>query len=101
VDILIKLITIHFLCDFPFQSEYIATKKATDPIVMIAHGCVHAGLSWWVVSTHPMAWAVLGVIFFSHIGIDYIKCAQKINLLQDQILHLSVITALWAVFLRP
>jgi hypothetical protein len=100
MDILIKLITVHFLADFALQGEFVALNKGKVPIIMVAHCAIQAGLSWWMVSSHPLAWLVLLVVFVTHMAVDYAKCQGRINLLQDQLLHLIILGLLALILMN-
>lgn len=54
-------------------------------VAMLAHGLMHGGAVLALTGS-----LVLGLVeAFSHMTIDYIKCAGKINFRTDQILHTS------------
>lgn len=100
-SVLPLLLMAHFLCDFGLQSDRMAKEKCP--------GCdrtLHWG--WWLtahVSIHGLAVALLtglpalGLAEMAvHALIDHSKCAGRINLRTDQILHL-LCKALWVAVL--
>lgn len=102
LDILFKLVIIHFLLDFPLQGDFTAkAKNHLNPIPnvpwqwpMIAHCAIQAGGVWFV--TGRLGLAVIE--FILHFAIDYSKNAGIIDFSQDQLLHLFC-KALYFMFL--
>lgn len=100
-DVLPLLLMAHFLCDFGLQSDRMAKEKCPgcDPTLpwgwwLTAHASIH-GLAVALLTGLPM----LGVAeTASHALIDHSKCAGRITLRTDQILHL-LCKALWVAVL--
>lgn len=92
-ELLILLVMCHFVADYPLQSDFIANAKnhTTDlgkmfwKWVLPSHGAVHALFVLLVTQSFVLA------IFewVAHCVIDYLKCAGKITLNQDQWLHIG------------
>ncbi len=94
IPLLSLLIGGHFICDFPLQTDNLALGKNrnTDPARfgvdwqywLSAHSATHAVAVGLITQN-----AALGLFeFFAHSIIDMIKCDNKINLHQDQLLHI-------------
>ena len=93
------LLCTHFLLDFAIQGDFVAKYKAR-----IVEG--RSNEFWkWVLTAHAASHTlpvllltnslILGlVMFISHFVIDFLKCEQKLNFNQDQILHILVIVAI-------
>ena len=93
------LLCMHFLLDFAIQGDFVAKHKAR-----IVEG--RSNEFWkWVLTAHAASHTlpvllltnslILGlVMFISHFVIDFLKCEQKLNFNQDQILHILVIVAI-------
>jgi len=100
-SVLPLLLMAHFLCDFALQSDRMATEKCRgcDPTLpwgwwLTAHASIH-GLAVALITGLPL----LGVAETAiHALIDHNKCARRISLRTDQILHLSC-KALWVAIL--
>lgn len=95
LELLITLIGVHFLCDYVFQTDAIATGKnrLIDPAKfgvdwrywLTAHAATH-GIGVGVVT--GSVW--LGVLEFGlHWIIDLGKCVKMYGLHNDQLLHLA------------
>lgn len=105
--LLLILVGFHFVCDYPLQGDFVAKFKARivdgnkNQIwkwVLTAHASIHALPVLILTSSIP---ACL-FLFATHFLIDFLKCENKINLDQDQILHLLVITLIsFFVYLNP
>lgn len=54
---------------------------------LTAHAFLHGGLIYFVTEN----WLIAMYIFLMHWIIDYVKCNDKINADQDQVLHISCI----------
>lgn len=107
-EILITIVTLlccHFLFDFAIQGDFVAKFKARVvdgkentmwKWVLTAHAASHTLPV--IILTHSL---LLGsIMFLSHFIIDFLKCEQKINFNQDQILHIFVILLItWLSFL--
>ena len=93
------LLCTHFLLDFAIQGDFVAKYKAR-----IVEGSDN--VMWkWVLTAHAASHSlpvllltnslIPGlVMFISHFVIDFLKCEQKLNFNQDQILHILVIVAI-------
>lgn len=93
------LLCTHFLLDFAIQGDFVAKYKAR-----IVEG--RSNEFWkWVLTAHAASHTlpvilltnslILGsVMFISHFVIDFLKCEQKLNFNQDQVLHILVIVAI-------
>jgi hypothetical protein len=90
----------HAVCDFALQPEAMAVGKcprnAVDPSQfprwtywLSAHGLVHgAGVALVMIAVGaPQLWWLGMLEAVSHIGIDYLKCEERINIAVDQALH--------------
>ena len=103
MTMLLLLIGLHFVCDYPLQSDAIAVGKGkfSEP---------HLGVPWfyWMTAhaaTHAVAVGIvarsvtLGLFeFAAHFGIDVLKCRRYTNIHHDQILHILCKIA-WIVIL--
>lgn len=96
LTVLFFLIIGHFLCDFPWQNDYLAINKF--PIVrghinpvwkwcMTAHCAIH--MLPVMLVTQNIYYGL--IMFVSHFIIDYAKCRDRITYDTDQILHLAVV----------
>jgi Protein of unknown function (DUF3307) len=73
---LLQLLALHALCDFPLQGDFMArAKNHKTPIpgvpwsfVLLAHALIHAG----AVSLVAPLWCAV-VEFFAHYALDYAK----------------------------
>lgn len=91
LEILLLLAIGHAYCDYAFQSDFIAqAKNHTTELgkmfwkhVLPAHGLMHS-LPVFLV-TQSFILAIFELV--AHCIIDYLKCANKITLNQDQWLH--------------
>lgn len=97
ISILFWLVVVHYLCDFPLQSEFMANGKSDrSPSayprwhIMIAHCAIHAGGVALVMSLMQVPFAVLfGVVEFAwHMWTDEVKNRGWIDAHIDQGSHL-------------
>lgn len=97
------LVAAHFLCDFSLQSDTMAREKSRRSATelqkhvpwyywMLAHACVHGLAVGLVLQSMPIGLAEVCAHFF----IDTVKCNGRINIHQDQALHL-LSKALWVL----
>lgn len=95
--------SIHFLCDYPLQGDFIAKYKARwvndGPNefwlhCITAHAAIHALPVLLITKS-----LYLGLFMFvTHWVIDTLKCEGKINLHVDQALHFIVIAIISAFY---
>ena len=86
------LVTVHLLCDYPLQGDFLAKCKnrrlglISIPwwLAMASHTGIHS-LGVYIV-TQSMTLALIEWVL--HFGIDVLKCEEKTNILEDQILHI-------------
>lgn len=99
LEIFVMLVAMHFVCDYTFQSDFIAKYKsrlnslAVVPwyYVLLSHAITHS-VGVYVV-TQNMGLAVLETA--CHFGIDAAKNEGKTDIHQDQALHI-VCKLVWA-----
>lgn len=94
LTLLLLLIGLHFVCDYPLQSDPIAVGKGK-------FDAPHLGVPWyyWLTAhaaTHALAVGIatnnviLGAFeFVAHFWIDYAKCRKWTGIHTDQALHVS------------
>lgn len=95
---LIALIGGHFVADYPLQGDFLAkAKNRTAPIpdfpwwqALGAHAFIHGAF----VALITGIWWLCVVEFIIHFITDDLKCRSKININQDQAVHLAC-KALW------
>lgn len=104
--ILIKLLVVHFCCDFLFQADdFCATKNNLNTkglLFQIIHALSHAILSYVFVAQWSL-WQLPLIIFASHFVIDVIKatisCKNSfVVFIIDQVLHIATIVLLCLMF---
>lgn len=92
-ELLFMLLIGHAFCDYAFQSDFIAqAKNHTTTLgkmfwkwVLPAHGLIHAAPVYILTQS-----IYLGLFeFVAHCVIDYLKCAGKLTMNQDQLLHIG------------
>jgi Protein of unknown function (DUF3307) len=83
----------HALADFPLQGDFLARGKdhttefgkQWQHIALPAHAMIHAGAVAMITSS-----VYLGMVeFVAHALIDYTKCAKRISIEVDQLLHIA------------
>jgi len=83
----------HALCDFPLQGDFLAQAKNRHTAIgklfwhwaLPTHALIHAAAVTLVTGSYA-----LGLFeFFAHMGIDYLKCENKLTFAQDQTLHIA------------
>lgn len=95
---LIWLLAGHFIGDFAFQNDWMATQKAKSWEVNMYHALVYTAAILVVAkvggATLPLS--ALAVIFVSHFIIDPMKARWHIikHIWLDQLLHLIVLIAI-------
>lgn len=83
----------HCLADFPLQGDFLAKAKDHTTelgkewwmIALPAHAIIHGGMVFF--ATHSLYCGILEI--GNHTIIDYYKCSKRIDIWQDQLLHLS------------
>ena len=94
VTVLILLLWMHALCDYPLQGDFLAkAKNRLSPIpgvpwsiAMASHCFTHAGAVFLITNS-----IILTVIeFISHFITDDMKCTNRINFPQDQSIHIAM-----------
>lgn len=90
IDLLVLLIAVHFIADFPFQGDWLGTQKGKSWELMIYHCLIYAGT--FVLFT-PITLKYILLLFVSHLIIDPLKARYKIikHIWQDQLLHMAVL----------
>jgi hypothetical protein len=90
------LITVHFICDYPLQGEWLAKAKNHKlnlvpgqviwPHCLFGHASIHA---LPVAILTSSVW--IGLIeLITHMITDYLKCDGKLTYNQDQFIHISL-----------
>ncbi|MFI3261844.1 MAG: DUF3307 domain-containing protein [Rikenellaceae bacterium] len=105
IELLIRLIFAHILCDFIFQNKRMVDKKQSDNNIqkysaITIHSLTHSICSY-IILMEWQYWSVPLIVFISHFTIDSLKsnCKNKGLLIFsiDQILHLLTIVVMWAI----
>jgi len=82
------LIMCHLLGDYFLQSDFLAKTKGDNPYHMFVH-CMLYCLPFFMV--FGFTW-ILAITFVSHFIVDTLKAKyNKINYVQDQVLHYLVL----------
>lgn len=114
IDIFLKLLCAHFLCDFVLQSNEMCRLKRL-PLFMkntlrsatykshICHSLIHSIFAYIFVFQYTL-WIPFVYLFLAHISIDVVKsriqnCGFN-GFLVDQLLHVIVLIFLWIVFFQ-
>lgn len=92
----------HFLADFPWQGEFMATRKNPNHPegqdiwgwLLLGHSAIHGGFVLLI--TGSLLLALLETI--CHAAIDLLKCEGRISFHTDQILHIGC-KLIWIVIL--
>lgn len=95
MDLLLRLLVAHALCDYVLQPEFMARHKSPladeNPKLgpwwwtMLAHGLVNGGGVYWATGLWTLGVAETVV----HGVTDYLKCTGKIGTWADQLIHLG------------
>lgn len=109
MNLLLQLIALHFLCDFPLQGDFLARGKnhrAPLPgvpwqICLLAHSFIHAGAYSLVV-----CWQAAGVLGLAHMAIDWAKSDGAFlqgedAFWRDQVFHVISLVACAAWMATP
>lgn len=90
LTLLLMLLFVHALCDYPLQGDFLSRAKRRDGV---------AGFPWWLaLSSHAMihaggvaivtgSWLLGACEFACHWATDKAKCENKIGIVEDQVLH--------------
>lgn len=105
MTILLRLLFAHLLSDFIFQSDKICDRKQGKTkkkyVYLLLHSFIHSLTSYLFIADWGY-WIIPLVIFVSHTLMDYIKTEymkkNTTSFIIDQIVHISIITALWLSF---
>lgn len=94
MDSLVFLLGLHFIADFPFQSEWLGVNKGENWELMVYHCLIYAGT--FAVFAHFSALCVL-LLFLSHLVIDPLKARYGYikHIWADQLLHVLVLLVFW------
>jgi len=101
LELLFLLLAAHVFADFVFQSDVMAKLKSRHnkpgripnghkntvpswPYWLTAHAIVHGAVVFYV--TQSLMLGVAEIVL--HWWIDYAKCESKLNISQDQMLHI-------------
>lgn len=103
VLMLVKLLFAHILSDFILQTDRMnrgkRVKERKRYSYLFLHGMIYSVTAYLIIAQWTN-WVIPLVIFVSHIMIDFIKGQFKDDIrtfIYDQIAHMSVIVALWAL----
>lgn len=91
---LILIFTLHFFADFPLQNKWVSEQKCDSREYMLIHTFLYAGIITLGLSYlgYSELWFIPLII--SHWYIDYkANCKLKLNLWQDQLIHLFILLA--------
>lgn len=98
--LLLFLVLVHFLADYPLQGDFLATAKNRNTEIgkifwkhaLLAHSVIHGGLV--AIVTGSLILGLLEAII--HGATDFLKCENKISLNTDQAIHLTC-KLVWAI----
>lgn len=94
IESLVKIIYCHVLGDYFFSSNYIQTTKYNNVYHLIIH-CILYSLPFYF--CFDLDWR-LGVLTAIHFLIDRGKIMNKVNYVQDQILHYTIAFILYDIY---
>jgi hypothetical protein len=103
MELLIKLLLAHFLCDFIFQPDrWIDEKneKRLKSFKLYLHSFIY-GLFAWLLVFDIKFWKLAVILIISHLVIDFMKVifqretTKRSWFLADQLLHLLVLAIVW------
>jgi hypothetical protein len=88
----LTLVACHFLADFPFQSDWLASNKGKSWELMIYH-CLIYTATFILFAKVSLAFAA--ILFITHMIIDPLKARYHVvkQIWQDQLLHMVVLVA--------
>lgn len=100
LELFFVLVFFHFLADYPLQGSFLAEAKNRHtaigkmfwPHALGAHSFIQGG---FVYLATGVVWLGLAEVLL-HFSIDFAKCDNKINLHQDQLLHIAC-KGLWVL----
>ena len=91
IEMFCLLIACHYLADFPLQGQFLSDAKNRNNDIgkyiwkhaLFGHSCIH-GLFVGLITGH----VVLGLVeVLVHAMTDFLKCENRINFNQDQLIH--------------
>lgn len=104
MELLFKLLLVHFVCDFILQWPALLrdkTDKKFASLYLYIHGGIHYVLSAAII--WDMDWILpLLIVALSHIAIDGLKVTytnkknERLLFFLDQIIHIAILVFLWA-----
>jgi hypothetical protein len=112
MTLLLQLLALHALCDYPLQGDFMArAKNHRNPVpgvpwfmVLVSHALIHAGAVSLV-----LPWQFAVTEFFAHFCIDYAKNQGwlgpgplidphgEVGFRGDQVLHVACKVFYWAL----
>ncbi len=111
MNLLFYFLLIHFLADYPLQSNALIKLKVKSYLGVFLHCCIHLALL--ILILFPFlhlqnVWIGIGVIFITHNIIDFIKIKldkkypnrRLIHYAIDQITHLAIISFIAIIYLK-
>lgn len=99
ITVLILLLLMHALADFPLQGDFLARAKfGSVPGIpgwyaLATHSLIHAGFVFWITDSLVF----FTIEFVAHYAIDTLKIKNRISFLVDQVLHIGCKVAYAAV----
>lgn len=91
IEIIVKIIYCHVIGDYVLSSDYIQTTKYNNIYHLIIH-CILYSIPFYFCFGLDLKLVILTEI---HFLIDYTKIINKINYIQDQIVHYLVALILY------
>lgn len=91
IELILKIIYCHILGDYVLSSNYIQTTKYKNFYHLIIHCILYTIPFYFCFGLDDKLLA----IFITHISIDLAKIKNKINYVQDQILHYIIALILY------
>lgn len=99
ITVLILLLLMHALADFPLQGDFLARAKFGNMpgipgwYALATHSLIHAGFVFWITDSLVF----FTVEFVAHYVIDTLKTKNRISFSVDQVLHIACKVAYAAV----
>lgn len=90
ISLIIILLACHFVGDFAFQTEYLASNKGKSWVVNFIHAAVYTAT---FVIFAKVSVAFTALLLISHFIVDPLKSRYKIvkHLWIDQLIHIAII----------